>query len=108
MRNIARLLRISPTTVQSRILKIARMIRKPLPAFRKDYEVDELCTFIGRKSRKRWIVYALCKESRQVVDFRIGSRTSRTLRPVIDTLVLSDARKIHMDGLSNYRQLIPP
>ncbi len=106
MRSISRVLEISVNTVQQRILSIASRIRKPAISFGKTYEVDELCTFIGQKARKRWIAYALCRENRQVVDFRVGARSNTTLQPVVQTLVLSGAKKIFTDGLRNYQQLI--
>jgi len=77
-------------------------------ALGKDYEVDELCTFIGNKSRKRWVVYAMRRDNHEVIDFRIGGRTNKTRKPVICTLILSNPQKIYTDGLANYRQLIHP
>lgn len=45
----ARLLNISPTTLLSRIRKIADKICEPVLAFGKEYEVDELRTFVKKK-----------------------------------------------------------
>ncbi len=73
----------------------------------KKYEVDEMCTFIERKSRQIWICYALEKIKKQVVDFRIGSRSNKTLKGVVQTLILSEAKQIYTDGLQNYKTLIP-
>lgn len=108
IRSIARLLSISPTTVQRRILRIAAVIQKPPVVYGKDYEVDELCTFIGRKDRKRWVAYALRKDNRQVVDFRIGTRSKRTLKPLLDTLILAQTKRVYTDGLPYYRNLLDP
>ena len=49
--SIARLLKISVTTVLSRIISIAKTIRKSLLAYNKTYEVDELRTFYKSKTR---------------------------------------------------------
>ena len=45
----ARLLRISPTTLISRIKKIAAEIKEPILVKGKTYEVDELRTFVKKK-----------------------------------------------------------
>ena len=38
-------------------------------------ELDELCSFVYRKSDKVWIWLALCRETRQVVAFVVGDRS---------------------------------
>lgn len=107
IRSMARLLSISTATVLKRILAISKRITKPIISFGKKYEVDEMYTFVKRKSRKVWIVYALQKSTQQVVDFAVGSRTNKTLRKVIETLLLSNTTKIYTDKLPNYKSLIP-
>jgi len=104
--SISRLLRISPNTVQKRILEYSSKIKRPTMAMKKEYELDEMCTYIGRKLNTYWIAYAIRKDNRQVVDFRIGKRTNKTLRPIIETLHLSNATVIYTDKLKNYRYLI--
>lgn len=72
----------------------------------KEYEVDELCTYIGNKEKRIWIVCALEKITKQIVSFNIGRRTNQTLKSVIDTLNLSKAKKIFTDKLKSYKSLI--
>ena len=105
--SISRLLRISATTVISRILKIAERIQKPVLSHHKVYEADEVCTYIGSKKNEYWIACALQRESKTIVDFRIGKRTNRTLKNLIATLLLSQAKRIYTDGLQNYASIIP-
>jgi transposase-like protein len=107
IRSISRLLKISGTTVLKRILVIAKNIHKPFIPINKSYEVDEVCTFYKTKSRLLWIAYALQKETRQVADFAIGSRTKSTLQKVINTLCLSRASKIYTDKLPLYSFIVP-
>ncbi len=107
IRSLSRYLKISATTIMTRTMKIAESIEKPLVPIAKTHEVDELCTFIGNKKRRLWICYGLERKTRTVVDFRIGSRTNKTLRGVIDTLLLSGSQTIYTDGLKNYKSLIP-
>lgn len=108
IRSIARLLQISNTTVIKRILSIARLISKPLMALNKTYEIDELRTFYKSKTRLLWIVYALRRDTKQIADFAVGTRTIKTLKKVIDTVLLSGAANICTDKLNLYSYIIPP
>jgi len=107
IRSIARIMSISAVSVIRRILYIASLIEKPPITKGRIYEADELKTYLGRKSNDQWVIYAIDKESRRVVDFRVGKRNKQNLRPVIETLLLSGARKICTDKLNCYKVLIP-
>ena len=106
IRSTASLLKKSTTTLLKKILLIAKNISKPIIRKGKEYEVDEMCTYIGHKRNYIWLVYALERESKKVVGFNIGKRTNETLNYVLDTLKLSDAKKIFTDKLRNYKYLI--
>ena len=43
-------------------------------------ELDELWSFVLKKSQKRWIWIALCRRTRQIVAFAIGDRSEDTCR----------------------------
>ena len=79
IRSLARLLRISTTTLMKRILDISHKIACPHILAGATYEVDEIKTFIGRKSNHVWIAYALNRDDKSVVSFAVGPRTNRTL-----------------------------
>lgn len=108
IRSIARILRISTNTVQRRIIQLANCLKKPKVRFHSQYEVDELNTYVGNKTNRYWVAYALRKEDGQVVDLKVGRRTNRTLKPLFETLTISKARTIYTDKLVNYRTLIDP
>jgi insertion element IS1 protein InsB len=107
IRSISRLLGISKTTVITRIKKLADSISKPLIFKEKSYEVDELRTYIKKKSRECWVCLALERSTGQVVDISVGRRTKKTLGKVVDTLTLSEAKKVYTDGLDIYKSLLP-
>lgn len=107
IRSIARLLNISPTTTIKRILIISSQIESPLIVRGKIYEVDELCTYIGNKNKKCWITYSLRKDTREIINFVVGSRTKKRLGQIINTLLLSEAKMIYTDRLNIYGSLIP-
>lgn len=106
IRSTARLLGISATTLLRRLSKIAEAITIPAISKAKVYEVDEVCTFVGSKQNKIWIVYALERGTRAVVSFNVGTRTNKTLNVVLKTLKLADARYVFTDNLKQYKTLI--
>jgi len=106
IRSTARVLHISTTTLLKRIVAIAQSIPLPTISKGKTYEVDEIRTFIKRKSKLIWIVYALEKTTKAVVSFCVGARTNKTLNTVLKTLCFSEAKHIFTDGLTNYNYLI--
>ncbi len=87
IRSIARYLGISCTTVLKRLLKIAGGLRAPVTFSNGTYEVDELHTYIGKKSRAVWIVYALERDTGNIVAFNIGNRNIPTIAAVISRLI---------------------
>lgn len=107
IRSIGRLLKISRNTVTVRIIGISRQVEKPPLRIGKSYEMDELKTFLRKKVNEKWVVYAIEKETREVADFRVGRRSKKVLGGVVETLKLSDARRIYTDGFELYRYLIP-
>ena len=102
----ARILCISVTTLLKRIVGIAENISQSPIDMGRSYDVDEMRTYFGKKSKLRWIVYALDRESKAVVSFNVGRRTNKTLKRVIKSLELANARKIYTDKLKNYQYLI--
>ena len=63
-------------------------------------------SFIKRKEKLIWIVYALERETKKVVSFTLGARNNKTLNVVLATLRLAKAKKIYSDGLKQYQFLI--
>ncbi|WP_313806762.1 IS1 family transposase [Flavobacterium sp.] len=106
IRSIARVLKISITTVLKRIVSIAIHCNPPAMKFGKAYEIDELRSFIKEKDKLIWIVYALERETKKVVSFNVGRRTNKTLSVVTNNVILSSPKSISTDKLINYKSLI--
>ncbi len=65
IRSTARVLRISTTTLLKRIIAIANSIKSP-PIYKgKIYEVDEMRTYLKRKDKPIWLVYALERKAKE-------------------------------------------
>ena len=106
IRSIARILNISTTTLFSRIISIAKSINQPPVSTGQVYEVDEIKSFVKRKDKHIWIVYALNRVTKEIVAFSVGPRTNVTLGKVIKTLLLSGAKRIFTDRWRGYQSLI--
>jgi len=61
---------------------------------------------VYQTQEKLYLVYALEKNSKNVVSFNVGKRTNKTLNRVLETLKLAEAKKIFTDRLKNNRYLI--
>ncbi|MGE0562526.1 MAG: IS1 family transposase [Flavobacteriales bacterium] len=107
IRSIARLLHVSPTTVQRRILKISSRVKAPPITKGKEYEIDEMCTYVDNKNKKRWIAYSLRRDTKEVVNFVLGTRTKRTISQVTNSILLSEPKMIYTDKLNIYKGLLP-
>ena len=106
IRSMARVLCISTTTLLKRILLIAKGVQSPPICSGQIYEVDGMRTFLRHKGKVIWIVYALDRVNKNVISFAVGSRTKKTLNQVINTVVLSNPKRIYTDGLIHYKFLI--
>ena len=106
IRGIARVLKISTTTVITRIKRIAKAINKPLGLVKNGiYEIDELWTYIGSKANETWIMYIFDRATKKVLDFKVGARSKVNLQSLTDQTLLLDPSRIC--GLNTYKTIIP-
>jgi insertion element IS1 protein InsB len=109
IRSLSRVLKISTNTILSVLYRESLKLSRPLFVLKTGkVEIDELQTYIrNKKTNKIWIAYALERSTGKVIDFRVGNRSNRTLRPVVQSALLTHPSKIYTDKLPNYRTLIP-
>lgn len=107
IRSIGRLLNISTTTVMKRIRLIASSLSSNYSGDKGGiYEMDELHTFTGYKKNEQWLIYAINKGTRQVVDLLVGRRDKENIRKIVNKVLAYHPRKIFTDGLNIYPTLI--
>lgn len=92
IRGIGRVLSIAPGTVIARIKTLAAQLRPGMIARGRDYEVDELATYVGNKQNRTWVAYAWERKEHRVAAVRIGKRSKLHLAPLIHTLALAPRR----------------
>ena len=60
---------ISTTTVLKKIKQIADKTEKPKVKINKEYEADEMKTYIGKKENEQWLIYAIDKKNKTSCGF---------------------------------------
>lgn len=71
-------------------------------------ELDEMCSFVFKKEKKRWIWTAISRKTRQIVAFVIGDRSEETCRQLWKRLPLA-YRSLHTfsDFWRAYQNVFP-
>jgi insertion element IS1 protein InsB len=86
--SISRLLSISKSSVQRKLLELAGQIEKPVcKEQNQKYEIDELKTYLGKKSNECWIIYALNRTTGKTIDYMVGRRTKINIKKVVAALL---------------------
>jgi IS1 family transposase len=109
MRGMARLLKSSVTTIQRKVFLLSQKVIKPIYGeFGQEYEVDELCTYIGKNENgnRSWLIYGINKKTNDVIDIAVGKRTLDKIRPVIEKIKSLHPKKIFTDKLNLYPGII--
>jgi insertion element IS1 protein InsB len=108
--SIGRVLRIPKITIVRRILKLSSNISRPILNERgQAYEVDELHTFIGKSAPScyTYIIYAINRANKKIVDFVTGPRTKENVGRLINKLLTHSPARIYTDKLNIFPALIP-
>ena len=85
MRGIRRIFGVVPPTllrwIKAALEKLPSLSQTLEPARADDVlELDELWSFVLKKSNKRWIWIALCRRTRQVIAYYVGDRSEESCR----------------------------
>jgi insertion element IS1 protein InsB len=83
--------------------------RDPLRVPPLEAEVDELCSFVGKKANKQWLWLALDARSRQIVAFHAGDRSRHGARQLGDKRPASYRQHatFYTDAYAPYGRVIP-
>jgi len=106
---MARIFAISKSTVIRKIQQVAATVSKPvISECGQEYEIDEMHTFIGSNLPRdySYIIYAINKRTRQVINFRVGRRTKEDIAHAVKSVHELNPRKIYTDKLNVYPTLI--
>jgi insertion element IS1 protein InsB len=108
IRDITRVLGVSPNTVLKRLRRhAAKLKRSRLPAHIAELEVDEMWSFVGKKEHQAWLWYAFEPRSHQIVAWTVGQRTDQTCRRLLRQLRGCRVLRFCTDEWKSYQKMIP-
>jgi IS1 family transposase/transposase-like protein len=87
IRDTAVLLQISPRTVMRALCKAAKNCQ--IIAQKTSYDsvqIDELWSYVGKKKKKRWLIYAYIPETKEILAYVLGSRGLKTVQKLYQML----------------------
>lgn len=71
-------------------------------------ELDELWSFVQKKSKKVWVWLALCRVTRQIVGYALGPRDEATCRILWQSIPAQYRRgRVYSDFWAAYQKVIP-
>ena len=108
IRDTARVLRVSATTV----MKLIREQAKNLPSEKlanriADVELDEMWSFVEKKKKqcRLWLAYS--PKHRQMLAYSLGRRTDESLQKLLGKLSAVQVTRFYTDNWESYQNLIP-
>ena len=108
IRDIARVLRISPTTVLSLLKTAASAVAEPcVPRRIANLEMDEFWSFVGEKANQRWTWYGFDRERKRVVAYVNGRRTEANCRALYEKVKRAKISSFHTDQWASYAKVLP-
>lgn len=107
-RGIATALGISLNTVRKTVISESEKCSPPAMPYGGKYEVDEMLVYRKRGIAEVWAVYGIEIESGKVIGIQTGRREKSVLKKTINSILMTQPKRIYTDGLSAYKNLIPP
>jgi insertion element IS1 protein InsB len=120
VRDTARVLRISPTTViailkKTTVLQHANLTLLPPRRSRavrapggRAVELDEMWSFVGAKARARWLWQAIDYHTGRVLAYVVGTRKDAVFLKLKTLLASFDITRYYTDKAGVYQRYLPP
>ena len=102
------LLRIHHTTIMNWVRELGEELPEDESGEPELAELDELQTYIGRKTDKIWIWTAINHLAPGILAMEIGDRSGSTFNKLWQRIKIWDSRKYFSDGYCIYAIYIPP
>ncbi len=108
IRDIARVLGISPTTVLKVLRERAAKTTEPcLPPRIRDLEIHEFWSFVKDKSHQCWCWYGFNRATKQIAAYVLGRRTDRSCQQLVAKLAGCRVAQFYTDDWQSYTKLLP-
>lgn len=108
IRGMARMLDRSPSFVVSKIKELADQVKRPARHEQgEEYELDEVWakTLKSKKGKRIWVMWAINRRTREVVDIVVGRRTKKNMRKLIKRLEALNPKTIRTDRWPHYKKI---
>jgi IS1 family transposase/transposase-like protein len=104
---VARVLNVAKNTVSKYVLREGDKCKPPAMPAKGIYEVDEMRAYHKKGKKDIWAVYAIERKTGKKIGINVGKRNTTTIRKTINTVLMTDPRRIITDGYSVYKSLVP-
>ena len=123
VRDTARVLSISPCTVISTLRSVEGSLEsvnekvlgaldcnnaKVLIVKIDDAEIDEMWSFVGKKSNQRWLWHAIDHETGKILAYVFGRRKDEVFKKLKKLLMPFGIKKFYTDNWGSYERYLPP
>lgn len=106
--DIAKILGISRGCVLRTLVKIGLSITlKPLKRHYHKVQIDELHSFVGKKQKKVWIIYAYAVETDEIVAVTAGKRSKKQVKDLYKRLEDIEIDWFCTDNWEAFKQVLP-
>lgn len=108
IRDSARILGLSTTTVLAYLLRQSRTRLVPRLLRYESVQIDELWTFVRRRKKgKYWLIYAYAPETKEVLAFVCGTRSAATIQKLADRLAAVEIQEFCTDKWDAFAKVLP-
>ena len=108
VRDCAVVLGISPNAVLRHLTRQAQaVVIKPKQSRYHKVQIDELWSYVGNKDKKVWLLYAYCAESKEILGFSMGKRSTKTVKNLMVKLKGLEVDFYCTDDWEAFRSVLP-
>jgi insertion element IS1 protein InsB len=106
VRDMARLLKLAPSSVLKAIKRYAKQLTKPqLPEREQTYEMDEMTVAVASQ-KDVYLAYGMNIRTGKIIDFNVGARNKEMIGEVTAALLQLKPHRVYTDGLNLYPGLL--
>ncbi|MEM4648076.1 MAG: IS1 family transposase [Candidatus Pacearchaeota archaeon] len=108
VRDICKVLLVSINAVLRLILRWGKAVEiKPSKKYYRKVQMDELWSFVGKKEKKVWILYAYCSESKEILAVTMGKRNKHRVKDLLKRLKGIEIDFYATDSWKKFADLLP-
>ena len=108
IRDCAAVTGVSKTAVMRLIIRNALQVEmKPVHVHYQEVQIDEQWSYVGRKSRKVWMIYAYAPQNGEILGFAMGKRNWKTVSNLLVKLKTLEIDFFLTDNWEAFKAVLP-